>query len=438
MSAAAAQRFFRSPSLALRRATERTTPRDDRSVRLRLGWVWGLLLFNVMPFAGGPSLIPVPSLVGRALTQLSLLVAFGLALTLNRRLLIRRNFMLFFMSLLCVTSAMMSVRGYFGVGSMIRAGRLVIFVSVLWLLTPWWGRRDMLVLRMHVKALCVVIASVVIGAVLSPGKAFASGDRLGGAIWSIPSTQVAHYTAMALGLAVVLWMAGSLPSKAAFVVAAVGAATLILTETRTAMIGLVVGLVLAAASLFASRRRVRRAVLAAVGVALVVLVFNSSPTVKAWFQRGQSAQELTNLTGRTLVWHDLLAAPVDEAHRIFGYGMSNDSFDGGSIDSSWLSTYYDQGLFGDLIDVLLLVTVLVASLRCPRGPARAAGLFVVGYCAVASITETGLGDASTYLLDLFAAMSAVAAPLGFGPRLAGRWASLRPDASGGAQRWADE
>ena len=39
-------------------------------------------------------------------------------------------------------------------------------------------------------------------------------------------------------------------------------------------------------------------------------------------------------------------------------------------------------------------------------------LFLVTYCLIASITETGLGDASPYLLELIIAASLLAAPAG--------------------------
>jgi hypothetical protein len=46
----------------------------------------------------------------------------------------------------------------------------------------------------------------------------------------------------------------------------------------------------------------------------------------------------------------------------------------------------------------------------PRGPARAIALFLLVYCLIASFTETGLGAASTYLLDLTIAASVLVGP----------------------------
>ncbi len=126
---------------------------------------------------------------------------------------------------------------------------------------------------------------------------------------------------------------------------------------------------------------------------------------------GESSQSLTNLTGRTNVWTAVLSQPRTEANTFLGYGLSNDGFDGLPIDSSWLSTYQDQGLVGDVLDGLVLVSLLIAALISPRGPGRAVALFLVVYCAVESFTQTGLGQPSTDILDLTVAMSLLMPPL---------------------------
>ena len=64
-----------------------------------------------------------------------------------------------------------------------------------------------------------------------------------------------------------------------------------------------------------------------------------------------------------------------------------------------------------LVVAFLLVIFLAAWTR-PAGPRRAIAIFLVVYCVVASFTETGLGDASPYLLDLAVAASLVAVPPG--------------------------
>jgi hypothetical protein len=399
------------------RATQTATLTTDKSVRRRLGFIWGLLFFDVLGFTATPAFLPVHSSVAKVLTEGALGLALLLALSLNRRILIRPNLFLGLFTILAATTLMMSVDQYFGFGSMIRAGRLVIFIAVLWLITPWWGRSDFLLCRMHWKALLVVLGSVLLGVALAPHKSFPSiggGRRLSGAFWPIPPTQVAHYAAIFTGLTIVLWLSRAIALRWTALLVVLGVAILVLTHTRTALIGLLAGVLVAGVSLFASRKRARHAFLVAIIVAGIAAL-SFAPFFSHWFTRGQSTQEVAALTGRTVVWSALLAEPRSEIHILFGYGMSNDSFNGLSIDSSWLSTYLDQGLVGDLLIGSALVLLAILALISPRGPNRAIALFLVVYCAIASYTETGLGDASTYMLDLTVAMSVLMAPL------ASRW-----------------
>ena len=386
---------------------------NKRSMRRRIGWVWGLLFFNVLTYTKGPSnLLPLPHQVGAVLPELALGTAFILIMTANKRLLVRPNVLLVLFSAMCLLAAIMSFRGYFGYGSMIRWFRFAVFVGALWLTTPWWGRRDFMILQFQRRAIMVVIGTVLLGLAISPTKAFANatGGRLGGIVWPIQPTQVAHYSAVLVGMTVVLWLAGTSKSWSTGLVIVVGLAVLILTHTRTALIAMLAGILVGGLSLFLSRKRVRRAsVVVVVVVGIGALSF--APLVTGWFARGQNTQALTQLTGRTSVWSDVLAQPRTEVNTLLGYGMSNDGFNGTSIDSSWLSTYQDQGLVGDVLDAVVLLSLLIVALISPRGPGRAVALFLIVYCAVASFTETGLGQPSTYLLDLAVAMSLLMPPL---------------------------
>ncbi len=137
--------------------------------------------------------------------------------------------------------------------------------------------------------------------------------------------------------------------------------------------------------------------------ALVALSF--APFLSHWFQRGESGQELSNFTGRTVVWTQVIHQPRSEVNTLFGYGMSNDGFNGLPIDSSWLAIYVDQGLVGDVIVGAAVLLLLLMALLAPRGPARAIALFLIVYCLIASYLETGLGTPSPYLLEMMAAIS---------------------------------
>ena len=110
------------------------------------------------------------------------------------------------------------------------------------------------------------------------------------------------------------------------------------------------------------------------------------------------------------MWGPLLALPRDKFQEIFGFGLSNSSFNGLPIDSNWLSSYQEQGLLGVIICAAILLFLLVAAYFQPHGIQRALALFIVTYCLVASFTEVGFTDASMYLLDLTVAASLLVPP----------------------------
>jgi O-antigen ligase len=373
--------------------------------------VWAALFVNVLAFSGLPTLFPIPTTVGQLITQGSLILAFLLALMANRRGVIRPNLFLVLLTLLAVVALMVSIHNEFLFGSTFRACRLIGFVTVLWLLTPWWGRSDLALLRSHIWCLRIVVGTVLIGAVLAPGTAFSFEGRLSGALWPIPPTQVAHYAAVLLGCTVVLWFGGAVRGRTAVLTLAATAAALVGAHTRTALIAMIVGLVVAGASMFVGHARVRRAS-TVLGVAAVIAVSLFSPLLVNWFWRGQSAEEAAQLTGRTKVWTEILGLQRSSLEQVFGSGLSNKSFNGLAIDNNWLAVYLDQGWFGIAVVALLLLVLIFLAVMHRRGIRRAAALFLVTYCLVASITETGLGDASPYLLDLVVAASLLAAPAG--------------------------
>ena len=372
--------------------------------------VWMALFTNVLAFSGLPTLLPIPTTVGQLVTQGALILAFLFALLANPRGVIRPNLFLILLSLLAVVALMVSIHNQFMLGSTFRACRLIGFVSILWLLTPWWGRADFPLLRAHITCLRIVICTVLIGAVLAPGAAFSYEGRLSGALWPIPPTQVAHYAAVLLGCTVVLWFGGAVRGRTALLTLIGSGAALVGAHTRTALVAMVVSLVVAGASMFVGHARVRRTTAFLVILGVVAATF-FAPLIVTWLWRGQSLEEATQLTGRTKVWTEILGLQRPWLEHLFGSGLSNKSFNGLPIDSNWLAVYLDQGWFGLAIDVALLLILIGLAVTHQRGLRRALALFLVSYCLAASITETGLGDASPYLLELTVAASLLAAPI---------------------------
>jgi hypothetical protein len=382
------------------------TAARDRSVRRRVGAAWGLLFFNTLTFTAGMSALDLPSKVGKGIAQASLPLAILIALTVNPKIKVRPNVFLCLMCLL-VADTVLTVTQAPHLGTMFRTFRLAEFLAGLWLLTPWWGRRDMMLLRIHLRCLWVALGSVLLGLLVSPGRAFVYGSRLTGVIWPMFPTQVAQYAAVVVGLTIVLWLGRVFSGRATLVSVTVAAGILVLTHTRTALAALVAGILIAGLSLFTVSARVRK--FFATGVAIISIgAVTLVGVVTTWLTRGQSTAALTTLTGRTDSWALVLNMPRTSFQEIFGFGLSNASVDGLSIDSNWLSSYLTEGLFGVAVCAVVLAFLLVAAFFQSRGVRRALTLFIVTYCLVASLTEDTFMDVSTYLLHLVVAASLLA------------------------------
>ncbi|MFD5075179.1 O-antigen ligase domain-containing protein [Streptomyces sp. NPDC058371] len=380
-----------------------------------VGFVWGLLVLNTLGSAGAKTIIPLPRSLIQMVTMGALVAAFALALAVNLRLHIRASAYLFLLTLLLVMSVISSANLESGFGALFRCARLALFVGTLWLLSRWWDG-GLTFVRHHIRMYFVVLGSVAVGLVVSPGAALPDlyGGRLVGALWPLTPPQIGQYAAVIIGLTVLLVLGRRTDRTSAAVVIVPSFALLALTHTRTATLGLFIGLALAIGSLILTSAAARRFFTWAVLCAVVAAVGFAS-ALQAWFLRGQSKENFSNLTGRAKVWDALLAAPRSTSEKLFGVGLGDKSFGGLPIDNSWLAVYNEQGLVGiSLVGAIIIVLGGVALLR-PPSLQRACAIFLISYCAIASYTEAGLGDASPYLLHLALAASLLAAPAATAP-----------------------
>ena len=376
---------------------------SERRLKRRIGTIWGLLVLNVLSFAPGVSVIPIPSSVGKALTQGALTLAVLLALILNPRLRFRPNVFLFLVTLMALEAVVTALGAQYPRGTSYRTFRFIEFAGVLWLLSPYWSRADMLLVRCHLKTMLWVLGSVALGYIVSPGHAMAGG-RLGGAIWPIDATQVAHYAAVTIGMVVIYWFGGQMRGRTTLFIVVFSMAILLLSHTRTALVAMIAGLLVAGLSLIVVTPRVRRLFVTVATITAVAFATASSAII-SWLARGEGSTQLTNLSGRTGFWGPLLAFPRTKLQEIFGFGLSNGSFNGLPIDSNWMLSYQDQGLFGVVMCAAILVYLLIAACFQSRGVRRALVLFFVIYCFIASFTEDGITNPSTYMLDVTVAAS---------------------------------
>ncbi|WP_051019646.1 hypothetical protein [Streptomyces sp. AA1529] len=375
-----------------------------------VGVVWGLLILNTLGSAGAKTIVPLPRSLIQLVTMGALVAAFALALVLNPRLRIRPGGCLLLLTLLLVPSVISSAHPEAGLGALFRCTRLALFVSTLWLLSRWWDGSSTFV-RHHIRMYLAVLGSVAAGALLSPGAALPDlyGGRLVGALWPLTPPQIGQYAAVIIGLTVLLLLGHRTDRGSAAAVIVPSAVLLALTHTRTATLGLFAGLALAIGSLVLTSAAARRFFVWTVLCAAVAAV-GFGPALRAWFLRGQSQENFTSLTGRAKVWDALLAAPRTAVEQLFGAGLGDKSFGGLPIDNSWLAVYQEQGLTGIALVAALFVVLGGGALLRPPSLSRACAIFLISYCAIASYTEAGLGDASPYLLHLAVAASLLAAP----------------------------
>jgi hypothetical protein len=70
-----------------------------------------------------------------------------------------------------------------------------------------------------------------------------------------------------------------------------------------------------------------------------------------------------------------------------------------------------EGLFGVIVCATILVSLFTSCFFQPHRVQRALALFLTTYGLVASFTEVGFTDVSTYLLNLVVAASLLIAPI---------------------------
>jgi hypothetical protein len=374
----------------------------ERSIRRRVKVAYGLVLFNTLTYVPG-GVINLPSKFGKFLPNGALPLAILLALSVNPKIKLRPNVFLSLVGLL-VFDAIITAIQQKHLGTYYRTFRYIEFLTALWLLTPWWGRSDMMLFRWHLRLLYVLLIVVGIGILISPGKAFAFGGRLSGVVWPMGPTQVAQYGGVAAGLTILLWLGRRISGRAAIIGTAFSLLILLLTHTRTDLVALGAGILVAGISLFAVNARVRRFFGWSALIASMAVV-TAAGFITTWLARGEGTSGLVTLTGRTNFWALVLNEPRNLFQEIFGFGITNASINGLPIDSNWLSSYQQEGLFGVCVCALMVIFLIVAAFFQAPGMRRSIILFLATYCLLDSFTEDAFEAPSMYLLHLTIAAS---------------------------------
>lgn len=174
------------------------------------------------------------------------------------------------------------------------------------------------------------------------------------------------------------------------------------TQTRGAVLGAVVGVLVALTALFRGRRLVASwLVVVVAGAGVVVLAIG---TITAYFVRGESTERLASLNARTTLWALARDAVLEEP--LFGYGLGAtrglflEETGLGGGHNAVVNVAVDLGLVGLVVWTALLLVVTVNALRSASATApgvsvdRALVLGALAFLTVDGIFFEGLGAVS--------------------------------------------
>ncbi|WP_026529624.1 O-antigen ligase family protein [Haematomicrobium sanguinis] len=311
---------------------------------------------------------------------------------------------------------------------LVRALRLAAGIAAFVLMWPLYRSAPIRLVDALFFAQFLLGLSVVAGLVLAPGSAWRAtggtggtggtgepGGRLMGVLLPMLPPRVAEIGAILVGLAVFYWAFRRFSAWFLAVAFILGVALMVLSKTRTPVAALAVALILGTLAV-ARTKGARRvfAVLGAAGIAALAAL----PALLTWLQRGQDPEMLSQLTGRTYVWNFILTRQYSPEELLLGQGLGSKrvtllrgegDVNQMAIDNTWLDAFWQTGIIGLILIILVFVAAWVTCLRAPRGLVRALAVFLMAYITVSSVSESGLTDFSSHSIYALVAVSAAAA-----------------------------
>lgn len=192
-----------------------------------------------------------------------------------------------------------------------------------------------------------------------------------------------------------LWNSAAFVSMLAIVLA---------TGSRTSLLVVIVGIVIV---LMHSRRLPPSTMIAAIASVPVLFALAAfTDAVSQALSRGQSLDELTTLSSRTVAWEAVLATPFGSWDKWIGVGLSAKTVavqerwrDVQVLDSSWVSIIAQAGIIGTALLIVWVITTFAESLHRRDLAVLTTPLLII--LLIRSFTENGLIESSpTFLLFL--------------------------------------
>ncbi|AUZ86816.1 hypothetical protein CVO76_03545 [Arthrobacter agilis] len=243
----------------------------------------------------------------------------------------------------------------------------------------------------------LVVAVGIVGALLAITGVgtIASGGRLEGTLLPISPNGLIVLCAIP-ALAAIQRVISGRATIGAVVAACFFTLACLATQSRTALLGMAIAVVVLIMSIRTIQRYVAVVLAAAVPALFAVAVYTTF--FGALLNREGSASNFT-LNSRTIAWQVVLQTPFESLQKWVGAGLSvktvhvqgqywNDQV----LDSSWISALAQTGLVGTAVLAVLVTVVLIANIRGGRRNALPVALLV--FLLIRSFLETGLLDAS--------------------------------------------
>lgn len=297
--------------------------------------------------------------------------------------------------------------------ALVRSGQMVVLTSLM-LLGASTVRREHLHRFLHAY-LVVVMLSIVYGRV-RPSTPL-NDLQIGRFTWlAIHPTVAGVFTGLAFVIAASYATWGARPRPEPrwplpfYLLATVmSGGAMLLAHTRGAVLGAIVGSVMALLLLADRRRRLH--LLAAGAFGLVVTLLTAGQTIVAYFTRGDSAERIASLNSRTDLW--AVALDAIESQPMFGYGIGSTrgifyaevGLGGGHNAAVNVAT--DLGVVGLVCWAAMIATVLVVAVRSTRDghdeltADRALVVGIVTFLLLDGMFYEGLGGPTNVAITTF-------------------------------------
>jgi hypothetical protein len=364
--------------------------------------VWILVFGSCLAWTGRPYyVIVLPPRVEQLGTAIAVVLAFWLALKLNPRLKLRGSWPVWLYALLPVVALMPALSGSAGgLGTIARACRFLFALMALALIAPVWRSDPWVIVNAHTRALRLCVGAALISLAVGLGQ---NGEgRLISQIPALQAPQVGQFAGLLAGMSLLQILSHSPRLPRCSLWFALGVIALLLSKTRTPLIAGAVALGVGILLLAVSHSRAREVAVTVIllGPALYLVM---EPAIQAFLTRGQGDELLSTLTGRTLAWARVHDFPRTGFQELFGIGYGDKSIDGLPIDNGYLATFHEAGKIGLVIVCTAMAVILLRAFAYPKAANRAMSIFLLTFVAIASYTETGIGDMSAYVMHVLLA-----------------------------------